>query len=192
MPLEDRVVSVGETVALQCKASGSPPPRITWLKGDRPLSLTERHHFTPGNQLLVVQNVVVEDAGRYTCEMSNALGTERAHSQLSVLPTPGCRKDGTTVGIFTIAVVCSIVLTSLVWVCIIYQTRKKSEEYSVTNTGEPPRPRGPQGRGAARLSGKEATGFFETQCTQKSRSLESDTILSFSMTAFYLSRIAHF
>ncbi|XP_065789405.1 leucine-rich repeats and immunoglobulin-like domains protein 1 isoform X3 [Muntiacus reevesi] len=136
VPLEDRVVSVGETVALQCKANGSPPPRISWLKGDRPLSLTERHHFTPGNQLLVVQNVVAEDAGRYTCEMSNALGTERAHSQLSVLPTPGCRKDGTTVGIFTIAVVCSIVLTSLVWVCIIYQTRKKSEEYSVTNTDE--------------------------------------------------------
>ncbi|EGV97735.1 Leucine-rich repeats and immunoglobulin-like domains protein 1 [Cricetulus griseus] len=89
-----------------------------------------------GNQLLVVQNVAAEDAGRYTCEMSNPLGTERAHSQLSILPTPGCRKDGTTIGIFTIAVVCSIVLTSLVWVCIIYQTRKKSEEYSVTNTDE--------------------------------------------------------
>uniref|UniRef100_A0A8C5LDK1 Leucine-rich repeats and immunoglobulin-like domains 1 n=1 Tax=Jaculus jaculus TaxID=51337 RepID=A0A8C5LDK1_JACJA len=136
VPLEDRVVTVGETVALQCKAAGSPAPRITWFKGDRPLSLTERHHFTPGNQLLVVQNVVVEDAGRYTCEMSNALGTERAHSQLSILPTPGCRKDGTAVGIFTIAVVCSVVLTSLVWVCVIYQTRRKSEEYSVTNTDE--------------------------------------------------------
>ncbi|XP_076984877.1 leucine-rich repeats and immunoglobulin-like domains protein 1 isoform X2 [Tamandua tetradactyla] len=136
VPLEDCAVSVGETVAFQCKATGSPPPRITWLKGDHPLSLTDRHHFTPGNQLLVVQNVVAEDAGRYTCEMSNALGTERAHSQLSVLPSSDCRKDGTTVGIFTIAVVCSIVLTSLVWVCIIYQTRKKSEEYSVTNTDE--------------------------------------------------------
>ncbi|XP_045630619.1 leucine-rich repeats and immunoglobulin-like domains protein 1 isoform X1 [Ursus americanus] len=136
MPLEDRVVSMGETVALQCKATGNPTPRITWLKGGRPLSLTERHHFTPGNQLLIVQNVVVEDAGQYTCEISNTLGTERAHSQLSILPAPGCRKDGSTVGVFTIAVVCSIVLTSLVWVCIIYQTRKKSEEYSVTNTDE--------------------------------------------------------
>lgn len=148
-------------MALQCKAAGSPPPRITWLKGDRPLGLSERHHFTPGSQLLVVQNVVAEDAGQYTCEMSNALGTERAHSQLSVLPSPGCRKDGTTVGIFTIAVVCSVVLTSLVWVCIIYQTRKKSEEYSVTNTGYCCRPRCVWGRKAVPF-GKEAgcRGWF--------------------------------
>ncbi|XP_075618495.1 LOW QUALITY PROTEIN: leucine-rich repeats and immunoglobulin-like domains protein 1 [Balearica regulorum gibbericeps] len=135
-PLEDHVVSVGETVALQCKATGSPPPRITWLKGDQPLIVTDRHHFTSGNQLLIVRNVVLEDAGKYTCEMSNTLGTERAHSHVSILQSLGCRKDRTTVGIITIAVVCSIVLTSLVWVCIIYQTRKKSEEYSVTNTDE--------------------------------------------------------
>ncbi|NXA37786.1 LRIG1 protein, partial [Eudromia elegans] len=135
-PLEDHVVSIGETVALQCKARGSPLPRITWLKGDQPLVMTERHHFTPGNQLLIIRNVVLEDAGKYTCEMSNTLGTERAHSHVSILQSLGCRKDRTTVGIITIAVVCSIVLTSLVWVCIIYQTRKKSEEYSVTNTDE--------------------------------------------------------
>ncbi|NWJ02914.1 LRIG1 protein, partial [Crypturellus undulatus] len=135
-PLEDHVVSVGETVALQCKAAGSPSPRITWLKGDQPLVMTERHHFTPGNQLLIIRNVVLEDAGKYTCEMSNTVGTERAHSHVSILQSLGCRKDRTTVGIITIAVVCSIVLTSLVWVCIIYQTRKKSEEYSVTNTDE--------------------------------------------------------
>ncbi|MEE6517277.1 hypothetical protein FKM82_027388 [Ascaphus truei] len=153
-PLEDHFVSAGATLALQCKASGSPPPRITWLKGDEPLVMTERHHFTPGNQLLIIRNVVLEDAGRYTCEMSNTLGTERAHSHVSVSgterahshvsvsATAGClaeqgKMEGTmTFGIITIAVVCSIVLTSLVWVCIIYQTRKKSEEYSVTNTDE--------------------------------------------------------
>ncbi|XP_053326341.1 leucine-rich repeats and immunoglobulin-like domains protein 1 [Spea bombifrons] len=140
--LEDHVVSVGATLALQCKASGSPPPRITWLKGDEPLAMTERHHFTPGNQLLVIRDVVKEDAGRYTCEMSNTLGTERAYSRVSVYPAAGCvaeqgKMEGTmTFGIITIAVVCSIVLTSLVWVCIIYQTRKKRVEYSVTNTDE--------------------------------------------------------
>ncbi|XP_063796995.1 leucine-rich repeats and immunoglobulin-like domains protein 1 [Pseudophryne corroboree] len=141
-PLEDRTVYAGDTLALQCKANGSPTPRITWLKGDEPLLMTERHHFTTGNQFLIIRNVVQEDAGKYTCEMSNTLGTERAYSQVSITPMTSCASESTkmegamTFGIITIAVVCSIVLTSLVWVCIIYQTRKKSEEYSVTNTDE--------------------------------------------------------
>uniref|UniRef100_A0A3B3QJH9 Leucine rich repeats and immunoglobulin like domains 1 n=1 Tax=Paramormyrops kingsleyae TaxID=1676925 RepID=A0A3B3QJH9_9TELE len=140
--LEDRSAVVGETVALQCKALGSPPPKVTWLKGEELLRVTDRHHFTPGNQLLVIRGVVPEDAGRYTCVMSNALGTERAHSQLTVLHSAACgvhpsRPDSAVaVGIIVIAVVTSIVVTSLVWVCIIYQTRKKSEECSVTNTDE--------------------------------------------------------
>uniref|UniRef100_A0A7N8YP78 Leucine-rich repeats and immunoglobulin-like domains 1 n=1 Tax=Mastacembelus armatus TaxID=205130 RepID=A0A7N8YP78_9TELE len=138
--LEDRSVVVGDTVALQCKALGSPPPRITWLRNDQPLRPSDRHHFTPGNQLLVIGSASLEDAGRYTCLMSNTLGTERAHSQLVVTQRRSpCTQSGpntVTIGIIVIAVVTSIVLTSLVWVCIIYQTRKKSEECSVTNTDE--------------------------------------------------------
>uniref|UniRef100_A0A4W6FDW5 Leucine rich repeats and immunoglobulin like domains 1 n=1 Tax=Lates calcarifer TaxID=8187 RepID=A0A4W6FDW5_LATCA len=139
--LEDRSVVVGDTVALQCKALGSPPPRITWLRNDQPLRPSDRHHFTPGNQLLVIGSASLEDAGRYTCLMSNTLGTERAHSQLVVTQrrSPCASTSGpstVTIGIIVIAVVTSIVVTSLVWVCIIYQTRKKSEECSVTNTDE--------------------------------------------------------
>ncbi|XP_056247183.1 leucine-rich repeats and immunoglobulin-like domains protein 1 [Seriola aureovittata] len=139
--LEDRSVVVGDTVALQCKALGSPPPRITWLRNDQPLRPSDRHHFTPGNQLLVIGSASLEDAGRYTCLMSNTLGTERAHSQLVVtqrrsLCTSPPGPSTVTIGIIVIAVVTSIVVTSLVWVCIIYQTRKKSEECSVTNTDE--------------------------------------------------------
>ncbi|KAL2091401.1 hypothetical protein ACEWY4_013664 [Coilia grayii] len=141
--MEDRSVVVGDTVALQCKALGSPPPRITWTRGEEPLRPGERHHFTPGNQLLVIRQAVPEDAGRYTCVMSNPLGTERAHCQLSVRPqaagpcAPSSLPAGTiAAGIIVIAVVTSVVATSLVWVCIIYQTRKRSEECSVTNTDE--------------------------------------------------------
>ncbi|XP_047438665.1 leucine-rich repeats and immunoglobulin-like domains protein 1 [Mugil cephalus] len=139
--LVDHNVAVGDTVALQCKAQGSPPPRITWLRNDQPLRPSDRYHFTPGNQLLVIGSASLEDAGRYTCLMSNTVGTERAHSQLvvtqrksSCVPAPGL--STVTIGIIVIAVVTSIVVTSLVWVCIIYQTRKKSEECSVTNTDE--------------------------------------------------------
>ncbi|KAK2862453.1 hypothetical protein Q5P01_001986 [Channa striata] len=139
--LEDRSVVIGDTVALQCKALGSPPPRITWLRNDQPLHPSDRHHFTPGNQLLVIGSASLEDAGRYTCLMSNTLGTERAHSQLVVTQrrspcAPPSGPSTVTIGIIVIAVVTSIVMTSLVWVCIIYQTRKKSEECSVTNTDE--------------------------------------------------------
>ncbi|XP_068172318.1 leucine-rich repeats and immunoglobulin-like domains protein 1 [Antennarius striatus] len=139
--LEDRSAVVGDTVALQCKALGSPPPRITWLHDDQPLQPSDRHHFTPGNQLLVIGSVSLDDAGRYTCLMSNTLGTERAHSQLLVTQRhiPCATPVGpstVTIGIIVITVVTSIVVTSLVWVCIIYQTRKKSEECSVTNTDE--------------------------------------------------------
>ncbi|XP_059385282.1 leucine-rich repeats and immunoglobulin-like domains protein 1 isoform X2 [Carassius carassius] len=138
--MEDRNVVVGETVALQCKALGSPPPRISWLKGEEPLRPSDHHYFTPGNQLLVIGSTTLEDAGRYTCVMSNTLGTERAHCQLNVYQrfedcAPFSSPSTVTVGIIVIAVVTSIVVTSLVWVCIIYQTRKKSEECSV-NTDE--------------------------------------------------------
>ncbi|KAI5093669.1 leucine-rich repeats and immunoglobulin-like domains protein 1 isoform X1 [Silurus meridionalis] len=139
--MEDRSVVLGEAVALQCKAMGSPPPRITWLRGGEPLQPTERHHFTHANQLLVISSTTMEDAGRYTCVMSNPLGTERAQCSLTVIQRPGANchlnasSGAVTIGIVVIAVVTSVVATSLVWVCIIYQTRKKSEECSV-NTDE--------------------------------------------------------
>uniref|UniRef100_A0A3B3TIC1 Leucine-rich repeats and immunoglobulin-like domains 3 n=1 Tax=Poecilia latipinna TaxID=48699 RepID=A0A3B3TIC1_9TELE len=120
---------------------------------DSPLVVTERHFFAAANQLLIVVDAAEVDAGKYTCEMSNALGTERGNVRLAVLPNPNCDSgvqsgtgnvmgsgsgaddDGwTTVGIVIIAVVCCVVGTSLVWVVIIYHTRRRNEDCSVTNT----------------------------------------------------------
>jgi len=154
-PLMDRTVAKGETAVLQCIAGGSPHPRLNWTKDDSPLVVTERHFFAAANQLLIIVDAAEADAGKYTCEMSNALGTERGHVLLAVIPNPNCDSgvqgggagvgtvsgvgsdgDGwTTVGIVIIAVVCCVVGTSLVWVVIIYHTRRRSEDCSVTNTG---------------------------------------------------------
>ncbi|KAM4711658.1 leucine-rich repeats and immunoglobulin-like domains protein 3 isoform 1-T1 [Anableps anableps] len=153
--LMDRTVAKGETAVLQCIAGGSPPPRLNWTKDDSPLVVTERHFFAAANQLLIIVDAAEADAGKYTCEMSNALGTERGDVHLAVLPNPNCDSgvqsgpgsvmgsgmgaddDGwTTVGIVIIAVVCCVVGTSLVWVVIIYHTRRRNEDCSVTNTDE--------------------------------------------------------
>lgn len=92
-PLLDRAVAKGETAVLQCIAGGSPPPRLNWTKDDSPLQATERHFFAAGNQLLIIVDAAEGDAGTYTCEMSNPLGTERGNLRLSVLPNPNCDRE---------------------------------------------------------------------------------------------------
>lgn len=142
-PLEDRTVARGETAVLQCIARGSPTPRLNWTKDDGPLLLTERHFFAAANQLLIIVDARSADAGKYTCIMSNTLGTERGHIYLSVSSSSNCEPGGgvydpdgwTTVGIVVMVVVCCVVGTSLVWVIVIYHMRRKSEDYSITNTG---------------------------------------------------------
>ncbi|XP_062852684.1 leucine-rich repeats and immunoglobulin-like domains protein 2 [Trichomycterus rosablanca] len=143
-PLEDRTVARGETAVLQCIARGSPAPRLNWTKEDGLLMLTERHFFAAANQLLIIVDARPADAGKYTCSMSNTLGTERGNIYLSVTPSSNCEPGGgaydqdgwTTVGIVVMVVVCCVVGTSLVWVIVIYHMRRKSEDYSITNTDE--------------------------------------------------------
>uniref|UniRef100_G3RVJ4 Leucine-rich repeats and immunoglobulin-like domains protein 2 n=1 Tax=Gorilla gorilla gorilla TaxID=9595 RepID=G3RVJ4_GORGO len=144
-PLEDKTVT-GETAVLQCIAGGSPAPRLNWTKDDGPLLVTERHFFAAANQLLIIVDAGLEDAGKYTCIMSNTLGTECGHIYLNVISSPNCdssqssighEDDGwTTVGIVIIVVVCCVVGTSLIWVIVIYHMRRKNEDYSITNTEE--------------------------------------------------------
>ncbi|XP_057649344.1 leucine-rich repeats and immunoglobulin-like domains protein 2 isoform X2 [Chionomys nivalis] len=146
-PLEDKTVTRGETAVLQCIAGGSPAPRLNWTKDDGPLLVTERHFFAAANQLLIIVDAGLEDAGKYTCIMSNTLGTERGHIYLNVISSPNCdssqnsighEDDGwTTVGIVIIVVVCCVVGTSLIWVIVIYHMRRKNEDYSITNTDIP-------------------------------------------------------
>ncbi|CAL1531514.1 unnamed protein product [Lymnaea stagnalis] len=145
--LGEKATKEGETTVLQCHASGSPQPKLTWLKDDKELVMTPRHFFTVDNQILVIVDTQWTDAGIYACRMSNSLGTAKGTTELKVLSSKGEVADAggssfglddesTTTGIIIIAVVCCVVGTSLVWVIIIYQTRKRHEVYSATPTDE--------------------------------------------------------
>ena len=86
-PMEDREVVAGDTAVLDCMASGSPAPRLTWTKDGAPLQPTERHFYTAGQQLLIIVQTVPEDAGLYQCQLSNVLGEQTGLAKLSVLPS---------------------------------------------------------------------------------------------------------
>ena len=135
--MEDKETVSDETTVLECMAAGSPKPKLVWTKDGGPLVATERHFFTADNQLLIVVHTKVSDAGRYECEMSNPLGTERDSSMLTVMGAShmggaGLDDDSATIGIIIIAVVCCVVGTSVVWVIIIYQTRKRARNAPVS------------------------------------------------------------
>lgn len=146
--MKDEVITrVGDTSVLECMASGSPRPKLQWLKNSQALDVTQRHFFTADNQLLIIVETKWEDQGTYTCEMSNTLGIMRGSTKLRVMSRDGQSQSdekgggglddtSTTTGIIIIAVVCCVVGTSLVWVIIIYQTRKRHEMYSATPTDE--------------------------------------------------------
>ncbi|XP_046405329.1 leucine-rich repeats and immunoglobulin-like domains protein 3 [Ischnura elegans] len=126
-PMESKEVRAGETIVLECMASGSPKPRLRWKKDGSNLVPTERHFFTADDQLLIIVGTTTSDAGMYECEMSNPLGTERGYSFLTIIPASGILpSDDSIAGIVVIAVVCCAVATSVVWVVIIYQARKRA------------------------------------------------------------------
>ncbi|KAF2881868.1 hypothetical protein ILUMI_24300 [Ignelater luminosus] len=122
-PMEDKEITAGESVVLQCMAGGAPKPTIQWLKDDGPIHATERHFFTAEDQLMIIVDTVLSDAGVYQCQLNNSLGIEIGYSTLHV--KPGVSTENELMGIIIITVVCCAVLTSIVWVVIIYQTRKR-------------------------------------------------------------------
>lgn len=143
--MEDKETVSGETTVLECMASGSPKPRLTWSKDGGPLLATERHFFTADNQLLIIVHTKTSDAGRYECEMSNSLGTERDSSMVTVIATSLASgtvldDDSATIGIIIIAIVCCVVGTSIVWVIIIYHTRKRARNSPASAPSSIPNP----------------------------------------------------
>jgi hypothetical protein len=172
--MKDKRVKAGETAVLECMATGSPKPKLSWLKNGKPLEITPRHFFTAEGQLLIIVQTEQSDSGRYTCEMTNTLGTESDSSVVTVVGGETAQQTGlggggglsdqsTTIGIIIIAVVCCVVGTSLVWVIIIYQTRKKHEEYSSTPTDEITLPVDPSSTGNSYQSSEKDEGHPPSQ-----------------------------
>ncbi|XP_035384811.1 hemicentin-1 isoform X2 [Electrophorus electricus] len=87
-------VVVRNPVALTCEASGIPLPVITWLKDGQPISASSSVRVISGGRSLRLMHAAVEDAGRYTCIVSNSAGEDRKNFDLDVLVPPSIVNGG--------------------------------------------------------------------------------------------------
>lgn len=135
--MEDKEITAGESIVLQCNAAGMPKPTIQWMKDGAPIHATERHFFTAEEQLMIIVDTLSSDQGSYQCLLNNSLGKVAGYSQLIVKPAIGVQSD--KMGVIIITIACCAVITSIIWVFIIYHAKKRRlgrAQAANTQTGE--------------------------------------------------------
>ncbi|KXJ70951.1 hypothetical protein RP20_CCG021913 [Aedes albopictus] len=148
-PLETKVAELGTSIVLDCSASGYPKPLIQWFKAGEPLVNTERHFIIAEGQLMIIAKTDFDDAGDYECQVENEFGSQRGLMKLSVvegpelvhddLPSANTKtvvnghvlNDRDIVAIVLITFVCCCILTSLIWLVVMFRIKKRNnEDYS--------------------------------------------------------------
>lgn len=126
-PVREASFRPGDIAVLHCQGAGWPYPLVTWLREGVVVGsgrMVSRFASVDDGEFLIVLDVRPEDAGRYTCQLTNTYGKRDQTVMLSV--SDGIVVDGnTTLVLVMLAVVVCVVVTSIVWVIIIYHTRKR-------------------------------------------------------------------
>lgn len=85
----NKTASVGDSVWFHCEATGSPKPRITWLKhgqGGRPLD--EEKYKAHENGSLNIRDVQLSDRGSYFCIAATNVDLKQKTVHLEVKGKP--------------------------------------------------------------------------------------------------------
>ena len=147
----EKVISVGETVVFEClseqmsRGPSTAQLRVDWLKDGAPVTAARRHYLIADSQVLVLIDSRLSDAGLYSCDVSNAVGSRRAEYSLRVIDSAlTSSRDSAAdadsglvsarVGLVVIAAVCGVVLTSLAWVVIIYWMQRRHDVTDTTSS----------------------------------------------------------
>ncbi|KAM7093056.1 hemicentin-2 [Molossus nigricans] len=83
---QDVTVELGRSALLACRATGRPPPTVTWRRGDGQLLEPARGGRTgqPDSGILFFESVVPEDQAPYICEAQNVFGKVQVETRLVV------------------------------------------------------------------------------------------------------------
>ncbi|NXT27782.1 MXRA5 protein, partial [Syrrhaptes paradoxus] len=88
----DVTVYFGETIAMECQASGTPSPHISWIFPDRKIlqtvTTTEGRIMLHENRTLSIKEATFSDRGVYKCVASNAAGADSIAVRLHIAALP--------------------------------------------------------------------------------------------------------
>ncbi|XP_006730990.2 hemicentin-1 [Leptonychotes weddellii] len=85
---EKLMTLVDTSINIECRATGTPPPQINWLKNGLPLPLSSHIRLLSGGQVIRIVRAQVSDVAVYTCVASNRAGVDNKHYSLRVLVPP--------------------------------------------------------------------------------------------------------
>ncbi|XP_037912845.1 tyrosine-protein phosphatase Lar isoform X5 [Hermetia illucens] len=77
-----KVIEVGHTAVMQCKAAGNPEPIMYWIKNQTRVDMSDSRYSMINGSLQIVNSSEV-DQGKYECVAENSVGTE--HSKATSL-----------------------------------------------------------------------------------------------------------
>ncbi|XP_075393980.1 sialic acid-binding Ig-like lectin 10 [Tenrec ecaudatus] len=106
-------VQKGQYLRLRCEADGQPPAMLSWVLDNRVLSTSSPTRSGPLE--LELPQVGARDAGRYTCQAENRLGSQQSWLNLSVQWTPEPMAEAVL-----LTIVASVVKAVLLSICFTF------------------------------------------------------------------------
>lgn len=105
--LKDHAIPMSKKLVLECTFSGNPKMFVTWFKDGKQVYASYRYNTKVKNNTCILEclhSCNQETTGVYSCEVSNAYGTEICHAHVVAVPGlyaasmnivgyPLCQKD---------------------------------------------------------------------------------------------------
>ncbi|CAB3388186.1 Hypothetical predicted protein, partial [Cloeon dipterum] len=86
-PLNGKIVDQGDNILLEGIVDGHPTPNVTWLKNGSELPSNCEVTFKHNKVSLMIKEVAVNDAGKYTCKAENEAGYASSTADIVVKKT---------------------------------------------------------------------------------------------------------
>ena len=84
VPLSKQVI-IAHSLTLECKATGNPPPVLTWLKDGVPVKTSDNIRTEAGGKKLEILSTLEADQGQYVCVATSVAGEKEIKYEVDVL-----------------------------------------------------------------------------------------------------------